>query len=227
MQTYFIRRFLPILLLFSPLAHAIEQTISCKVVGITDGDTFTCLHHRSPLKIRLQYIDAPELGQPFGQKAKQVLSQLAFKKQVQLQISGNDLYQRQLGVVWDGSRNLNLALVEQGMAWAYRQTKQEYQQAEQIARQKQLGLWADKNPIEPAEWRAAKRPNQTENLQTTRPTAPLAKNSGVDCSVKKYCSQFKDYATALRHFQQCGWQELDGNNDGIPCNRLYRKAQQR
>nr|WP_237052328.1 excalibur calcium-binding domain-containing protein [Mannheimia granulomatis] len=31
---------------------------------------------------------------------------------------------------------------------------------------------------------------------------------------------------AQHYFYQCGWKELDGNNDGIPCNKLYRQAQQ-
>lgn len=216
---------LHILLAFLPLAQAAERQLQCRVVAIADGDTLTCLHERNQLKIRLQYIDAPESGQAYGQKSKQALASMVFKKQVRLQISGYDRYNRLLAVVWDGKRNINLALVEQGMAWAYRQTRDEYRYAQQTAQQKRLGLWQDKRPIEPIEWRANQK-SSGQILPKNRQTAPLVINN-VNCHVKKSCSQFNDYTTALLHFRQCGWQELDGNNDGIPCNKLYRKAQQR
>lgn len=217
-------RFLPIFGLWLPLAQAeMPQQIQCKVVGISDGDTLTCLYRKTPLKIRLLYIDAPESAQPFGNKAKQVLSALAFKKEVTLHISGTDKYQRLLAVAFDGNRNINLALVEQGMAWAYRQTQPLYQQAQTLAEQRKQGLWQDRYPIEPAQWRADKRSESSPILQKNEPIAPLDRL----CHVKKSCNQIADYATAQRYFRQCGWKGLDGNNDGIPCNKLYRKAQQR
>lgn len=217
---------LQILYCFIPLAQSSERQLQCKVVGIADGDTLTCLHNNNQLKIRLQYIDAPESGQPYGQKSKQALANAVFKKQVTLQISGYDRYNRLLAVVWDNQQNINLTLVEQGMAWAYRQTKNEYRNAEQIARQKRLGLWQDKNPIEPAEWRASQKSSNSHITPKHSQTAPVLSNH-INCNIRKSCAQFNDYATALHHFQQCGWKELDGNNDGIPCNKLYRKAQQR
>lgn len=206
--------------------QANTRQIQCKVVGIADGDTLSCLYERNPLKVRLQYIDAPENGQPFGQKAKQVLSQMVFKKQVRLEISGYDRYNRLLAEVWEGGRNINLSLVEQGMAWAYLSTKQEYNRAQSFAQKQRTGLWQDKHPISPHDWRTNKRSNSLENLQKNPQNTQLV-NKGVNCNIKRSCSYFKDYNSALAHFRQCGWQEMDGNNDGIPCNKLYRKAQQR
>jgi hypothetical protein len=55
-----------------------------KVVGVTDGDTITVLHDRQPYKIRLEGIDAPESGQAFGTKAKQVLGAKIFGKEVKV-----------------------------------------------------------------------------------------------------------------------------------------------
>ena len=43
---------------------------SGKVVGIADGDTITVLRDKTPVKIRLADIDAPESAQPFGNRAK-------------------------------------------------------------------------------------------------------------------------------------------------------------
>lgn len=217
-------RFLHLLLIclfLAPLATATERQITCKVVGISDGDTLSCLYNNKPLKVRLQYIDAPENDQPFGNRAKQALSALAFKKPITLRITGYDKYQRLLAVAFDGQTNINLAQVEQGMAWAYRETQPIYQQAQIHAQQKKIGLWRDPNPIEPADWRANKRPVSGGILQKKPLNPPLA----IDCSEQKSCNQLPDYATAQRYFQQCGWKTLDGNNDGIPCNKLYRKAQ--
>nr|WP_256657335.1 thermonuclease family protein [Pseudomonas sp. 2FE] len=68
----------------SPLAFSSE--ISCKVVAISDGDTFTCLDaSRSQIKVRMANIDTPESKQPYGQKAKQELSELLFGKYITLE----------------------------------------------------------------------------------------------------------------------------------------------
>ena len=221
--------FLGILCCLSFSSQANERQIQCKVVGISDGDTLTCLYQRNPLKIRLLYIDAPESAQPFGNRAKQALAQLVFKKEVRIISTGYDKYQRILGVVYDGQRNINLALVEQGMAWAYRQTQPIYQQAQATAQARKVGLWRDGPPTNPADWRANKRSEISPNLQKNPPNRPLT--SGINCQQKISCAKMEkqgfSYAQAKYYFEQCGWQELDGNNDGIPCNRLYRQSQRR
>lgn len=218
-----------ILCFLSISSQANERQIQCKVVGISDGDTLTCLYQRNPLKIRLLYIDAPESAQPFGNRAKQALAQLVFKKEVRIISTGYDKYQRILGVVYDGQRNINLALVEQGMAWAYRQTQPIYQQAQAKAQANKIGLWRDSHPINPADWRASKRSESSQNLQTMPQNRPLT--SGINCQQKISCAKMEkqgfSYAQAKYYFEQCGWRELDGNNDGIPCNRLYRQSQRR
>jgi len=71
-----------LLLIFNNVIKA--QTV--KVVGIADGDTFTALfadNHRE--RIRLQGIDCPETGQPFGKAVKQFTSSLIFKKRYSYQ----------------------------------------------------------------------------------------------------------------------------------------------
>ncbi|AUI66222.1 MULTISPECIES: thermonuclease family protein [Glaesserella] len=204
----------------APLRH-----LQCKVIGISDGDTLTCLYNRTQLKVRLQHIDAPESAQAFGNKAKQSLAVLAFKKNITLEISGYDKYQRLLAVAYDlQGNNINLRQVQQGMAWAYRQTQPIYEQAQAIAKQQHIGLWQDKHPINPADWRAIKRSDSDKNLQNFPQNRPLVT---MNCNVKLSCNKIADYETAKRYFQQCGWKELDGNNDGIPCNKLYRKEQKR
>jgi hypothetical protein len=76
------RRSLTLVLLFlaSPASAA---DYSARVVGISDGDTITVLVAGDrQVKIRLHGIDAPETGQPFGSRAKQAASALAFGKTI-------------------------------------------------------------------------------------------------------------------------------------------------
>jgi endonuclease YncB( thermonuclease family) len=54
----------------SPLA----PTLTGKVVGIADGDTLTLLVNKTQIKVRLEGIDTPERGQPFGRKTGQALA---------------------------------------------------------------------------------------------------------------------------------------------------------
>ena len=63
-------------------AFAADTTIVGKVVGVHDGDTLTLRTFNETLKVRLFGIDTPELGQPFGNNAKQALSQMVFGKSV-------------------------------------------------------------------------------------------------------------------------------------------------
>jgi hypothetical protein len=64
--------FLP--LLFPALCLA---DFSGRVVRVVDGDTVQVLADGKMMKVRLNGIDAPESGQPFGQRSKQNLLKLA------------------------------------------------------------------------------------------------------------------------------------------------------
>jgi len=54
------------------------------------------------VKVRLAGIDAPELDQAYGQKAKRALSALAFGKKARAESPAPDKYGRTLGTVWVG-----------------------------------------------------------------------------------------------------------------------------
>ena len=142
------RYFLCFFCVILPLALQARMA-DCFVVGISDGDTFTCLTaNLKPIKVRLAEIDAPEKAQPFGKKSRQMLGSLIHKRHVTLAT----VYDRQ-------GQNINLIMVQQGMAWAYRQYLQDvaYLQAEQTAREHRRGLWRDPSPIEPHLWRQQQR----------------------------------------------------------------------
>ncbi len=52
------------------------------VISVLDGDTIEVRNGHHPERIRLYGIDCPEKGQPYGNKAKQATSALAFGKEV-------------------------------------------------------------------------------------------------------------------------------------------------
>ncbi len=147
-------RFLLFLLLAS---SAFAGTITGVVVGVHDGDTLTLLTAaKEEVKVRLWGIDAPEMGQAFGKNSKESLSDLTFKKSAAVEEKGKDRYGRVIGIVLVSGKNVNLLQVETGMAWWYRdyaKKAKDLEDAQDAARTKRLGLWADKSPVPPWQWR--------------------------------------------------------------------------
>ncbi|MEZ5617197.1 MAG: thermonuclease family protein [Rhodocyclaceae bacterium] len=139
-------------LLFAHCAFA--ETIG-KVIGISDGDTLTVLVERQQVKVRLVEIDAPEKAQAFGNKSKQSLSTLCFKKTAKLDDKGKDRYGRTLARVHCDGIDANAEQVRHGMAWVYDRyvTDRSLYGLQDEARAAKRGLWADPSPMPPWEWR--------------------------------------------------------------------------
>jgi endonuclease YncB( thermonuclease family) len=136
------------------------DTLEGKVVKIADGDTLTLLtQSNQQVKIRLAGIDAPERKQPFGNRAKQALAKLAFKRYAAIGVETKDRYGRVVGIVFVGDLNVNYELVEQGMAWVYKRyaKDQKLYALEAEAKQAGHGLWSAGSPVEPWLWRKGKR----------------------------------------------------------------------
>ncbi len=127
-----------------------------RVVGVHDGDTITGLDEsKTQHKIRLDGIDAPELGQPFGQASKKALSEKVFGKDVVVVPKTKDRYGRTVGHVLIDGRDVNLEMLEAGMAWHYKKYDRNAQlaRAEEEAREGKRGLWVDGDAVSPWEWR--------------------------------------------------------------------------
>lgn len=138
-----------------PLAVS-SRPFACRVIGISDGDTFACLKEgEDKIFIRLSGIDAPERRQPYGKKAKQYLSGQIHGKTVSVVSHGQDRYGRALGTVFLGRANINLKMVRSGYAWVYREYTDDAGLigAEEAAKSVKAGLWADPHPINPADYR--------------------------------------------------------------------------
>lgn len=140
------------------LGLAPPADLTGKVVGVSDGDTLTVLTpERTQVRVRLHGIDAPESGQDFGSRAKQAASDLAFGKQVTVQVRDTDRYGRTVGeVILDDGRSLNREMVREGLAWHYVKfapKDAELARLQADAKEAGRGLWSQPNPVPPWDWR--------------------------------------------------------------------------
>lgn len=129
-------------------------------MGVHDGDSITVLTPGNvQLKVRLEGIDAPELGQPHGKNAKAALSALVSGKVATVKPTGKDRYGRTLARVFVDAADVNLALVRQGWAWHFLTYSRDValDHAEQEARKEKIGIWENQNPVAPWDWRKSER----------------------------------------------------------------------
>lgn len=128
-----------------------EGEIFGRVERVTDGDTIVITGEFGRAKIRLFGIDAPELAQPFGRQAAAVLGDLILTKNVRVKLGKVDKYGRRLGVVFLNGSDINAQMVSRGLAWAY--LSQNYADEMAAAKGQKIGLWSEKNPVKPSDWR--------------------------------------------------------------------------
>lgn len=136
-------------------AFAKAFTFGGVVVKIHDGDTISVVRRGHAEKVRLAGIDSPEIGQAFGQRAKNLTTRLASGQMVTVRVLGSDDKGRRIGLVLlpDG-RSLNRELVAAGLAWRIKESKsKELAKLEKDARRAKRGLWADAKPTPPWTYR--------------------------------------------------------------------------
>lgn len=204
-----------------------------RVVGVADGDTVTVLDAGNVQhKVRLTGIDAPEQNQPYGNRSKQSLSDMVFDKTVTVESNKRDRYGRELGKVLMDGMDVNLEQIRRGMAWHYKayqgdqlvDDRQTYSNAEKAAQAIKQGLWSEAAPVPPWQWRHGKRGNS--RVRTDAPAQREAPRQmagqGFTCGSKKACRQMSSCEEARFYLEQCGLNQIDGDNDGIPCEVICR-----
>ena len=132
---------------------------SVKIIGIIDGDTVEIIDSNYQTnKVRLAHIDCPEKRQAFGKAAKKFASDFCYMKMGTVEVTDTDKYGRLVGIIRIGGKELNLALVQNGLAWHFKKYSkdQKYARAENLARDLKLGLWSQPAPTPPWQFRAEK-----------------------------------------------------------------------
>ena len=157
-----------VLALLQATGHAGTALLQGRVVNVTDGDTVTLLDDQQALhKIRLAGIDAPESAMPYGHEAGRFLVGMVLGKVVQAVTYKQDRYGRTIATLMVGTKDVNLAMIQAGLAWHYKHYAKDqpanealaYEQAENTARELHLALWQENAPTAPWDWRVDRRIN--------------------------------------------------------------------
>ncbi len=123
---------------------------------VVDGDTIVVDKRR----IRLFGMDAPEMDQRGGTRAKTALIRLCRRERVTVEPLTFDCYERIVAKVWLADIDLSERMVRDGFAVANSRWHRDYLPAEREARAKRRGLWEDCSETgitDPAAHRAEKR----------------------------------------------------------------------
>ena len=162
MRTFFIS----VLLLVTFVANGFQAN----VINVTDGDTIKVKHQGSVIKIRLSGIDAPETNQSYGPESRDYLKSIILNKTVSIEGNKKDKYGRIIGDVVLDKIWLNKLLIEEGLAWHYKQysSDAELADAEKRAQRSRKGLWSEDNPIAPWSFRRGERSHQSNTVNAAR-----------------------------------------------------------
>ena len=146
-----------VLSLCAAISQAALADLKGPVVGVPDGDTLTLRVDGANVRVRLDGIDAPELGHPYGKSARRSLAQICKGKTATAVERGKDDEGRRLASVRCGKVDANAEQVRRGMAWVhlrYVPFGSPLYEAETNARLQKVGLWRAQEPVPPWEWRA-------------------------------------------------------------------------
>jgi endonuclease YncB( thermonuclease family) len=137
-------------------AHA---DFSGRVISVHDGDSLTILVDGAHIAVRLAGIDAPELGQAFGDASRQSLSRICLGQQARVAERGKPGDGWRLGHVTCGNVDANTEQVRRGMAWVVVKAPKRSPlfPLQEEARVQHVGLWSDPYPTPPWQWRAGTR----------------------------------------------------------------------
>jgi len=159
--------------LFTLNIYSARADFIAKVERVVDGDTVHVVNKSGKkFKVRLTGIDAPEKNQPYGLASTYQLKEVLIDEWVLLKSkpkNGNlysiDRYNRVLAKIILDERDVNLFQLLSGYAWHFKRYKKKqspidresYSQAELYAKKNKLGLWEEKKPIAPWNWRKIKK----------------------------------------------------------------------
>ena len=97
-----------------------QVSIPGHITDIVEGDTIKVWILAKPeIKVRIAFIDAPEKGQAFDQRAKQAMSELVLGKDVVLQPYTIDRSGRLVARVFIDGQDAGHELLKQGLCWVY------------------------------------------------------------------------------------------------------------
>lgn len=181
------------------------------VTHVADGDTLQITAGARSVTVRLDGIDAPEGDQAFSQQARQRLRVLAFSQQAKVTVRDTDRYGRLVARVIVGGRDLSEEMVAAGLAWRFVRYSSDIRLAalERQARQQRLGLWADRSPVPPWQYR--------EQRSSAPRAAPSPASPPAQASAGPYHGNVSSHV-----YHQAGCKDYNCRN----CTQVFATAAQ-
>ncbi len=140
----------------TPAPTPAASVVWWRCIGVTDGDTFTCLDTAGKQqKVQVSEIDAPELGQPYGRDARDTLADLIFGKSlavVPIRSTSDGIVVCKVSV---NGKDIGREMVVAGAAWSEPTSESPLIKDQQDAREARRGLWSEVSPTPPWEFRKA------------------------------------------------------------------------
>jgi endonuclease YncB( thermonuclease family) len=131
------------------------------VTGVYDGDSYTARVGGSrEIKIRLAELDAPELGQPWGETSREYARSLILNKKVWVDSVKTTVTGRIVARIHRNNDSLDIGreLLRAGMVRVYDAycTDTTLYAVQATARAARLGLWGDRRKTKPETYRRTK-----------------------------------------------------------------------
>ncbi len=124
----------------------VNKTVSGTVVSVHDGDTVRIRLDgmTNTIRVRLEGIDAPEVGEPFSNQSRNATRVLMFNKKIQLKALDVDNYDRLVARIIADGKDTSLELLQAGLACHFTRFENDpvLAKAQLDARKAGKGFWA-------------------------------------------------------------------------------------
>lgn len=199
------------------------------VTSIGDGDTIRVRTSSGATQtIRLACVDAAEMTQaPHGEQSRHRLQQIIpVGSTVSLNQQTIDRYNRTVAEVFKDNLNVNLAMVQEGRAIAYRKYLSQcegdrYLKAEASARSRRLAFWSQANPVMPWDFRRGVRTTAQSPVQPTSQVQSNCHPSYPTVCIPPAPPDLDCKDISYRRFKVIGSDphRFDRDRDGIGCEQ--------
>lgn len=144
---------LPIVLMLSGWTGVVTEVRDGNVMAILNMET------GKPELVRLWACDAPEIDQPFGDKAHSFLKDLVIDQEVTVFEKQRDFRGTPLVILSLQNKSVNYVMIANGFAWldTHLVSNGDLFDCFESACSNGMGLWADKTSVHPRVWRKVSR----------------------------------------------------------------------
>ena len=124
-----------------------QDPLKARITKVIDGNTLEFIDKENETYIVLiSGIDAPELGQDYGNESREFLMEKVLNKNVNIEILGKNRKGVRLAKISMGRKDLANEMIVNGWAW---KDRSEDDALMLQAREKQLGIWKNSDPVPP------------------------------------------------------------------------------